>query len=122
MSGASGKNSLKPWHAIVAGDMTGTLISPPTNIQNVDNVSIELDFTGNPVGTFFVEVSNTYDRVTNPTPTWIILTLTPTPVATGTAGVIGIDYNQSGFQWVRVRYVPTSGGGSLDAWIGTKSV
>lgn len=122
MSGASGKNSLNPWHAIKSGDMTTTLISPPTNIQNVDNVSIELDFTGTPTGTFFVEVSNTYDPRTNPTPTWIILALSPSPVASGAAGVIGIDYNQSGFQWIRVRYVPTSGTGTLDAYIGTKAV
>lgn len=122
MAGNS-KNALKPWRAIVSGDMTGNLVSSePTNIMFMDNVSIEFDFTGTPTGTFFVDVSNTYDPILNPNPTWITLPLSPTPVATGTSGVIGIDYNQSGFQWLRVRYTATSGSGTLNAYIAVKAV
>lgn len=122
MAGNS-KNALKPWRAILNGDMSGNLVSSePTNIMFMDNVSIEFDFTGTPTGTFFVDVSNTYDPILNPTPTWITLSLSPTPVATGTSGVIGIDYNQSGFQWMRVRYTATSGTGTLNAYIAVKAV
>ena len=121
MAGNS-KNALKPFQMIVSGDMSADITGTPTNIMFMDNVSIELQFTGTPTGTFYVDVSNTYDPISNPTPTWITLPLSPTPVATGVAGVVGIDYNQSGFEWVRVRYTRTSGSGTLDGYIAVKAV
>lgn len=121
------KNFLKPFKIINAGDMsTASLISSVTNIQYMDNICIELVFTGSPVGTFAVQGSADYDQdaqgVVLNAGNWVALTLSPSPAATGSANSILIDMNQLSFPWMRVVYTKTSGTGTLNAYIGGKMI
>ena len=104
--------------------MTGTTVvtSPITNIRGFDNVAYDIQFTGTPTGTFSVLVSSSYDPVTNPNAIFIALTLSPSPVASGAAGQIGIDINQSGFQYIKLVYTNTSGTGTLSAFVSGKAI
>lgn len=109
------KNVLTPIHSIVNGDMTTTLTSLITNIQYLDNVCVQLNFTGTPTGNFYVQTS--LDGLN-----WINLNLSPTPLASGSADQILLDLGNLSFPQIRVQYVPTSGSGTLNMYLGAKSL
>ena len=117
-------NSQAPVHLIVAQSMTGTVTSSAYDIRNQDNVSIQLNFSGTPTGVFNIQGSVDYQQlVYPPNPgNWISLVLSPMPIASGSAGNILLDLNQLSFPYIRVQYVPTSGTGTLDAYVSTKVV
>jgi hypothetical protein len=120
MAGNS-KNALPPFKAISAGDMSGTITGPATGIQYLDNVSIQLNFTGTPTGTF--QVQGSLDYVPNLTPgNWVPLVLPTSPIANGVAGNILIDLNQLSFPYIRIVYVPVSGVGALNCYVSGKAV
>jgi hypothetical protein len=119
--------SQKNWlgHQVITNQtMSGTSVitSQITEIRGFDNVSYEMDFTGTPMGTFSVQVSNSYDPITNPNATFIVLSLSPAPVASGSSGIIGIDINQSGFKYIKLVYTNASGTGVLNAFISGKAI
>jgi hypothetical protein len=122
-----GKDVLKPYKIITAGNMSASSItSLATNIQYLDNICLEMVFTGSPTGTFSVQGSVDYQQdangnVTN-TGNWVPITLSPAPVASGSAGSILIDMNQLSFPYIRVVYTRTSGSGSLTVNIGGKQL
>lgn len=123
---ASTKNVLSPHQIVTSGDMSGNITSDPTNIQFLDNVSMQLNFTGTPTGTFTVQGSLDYQQ-TSPFAkaaigNWIDLTLSPSPAATGSASQILLDLNQLSFPWIRVKYTRSSGSGTLNAYISAKAV
>lgn|SRR5574343_709044 len=123
---ANSKNALAPHQIITSGDMSGDVTSDPTNIQFLDNISIQLNFTGTPTGTFSVQGSLDYQQ-TSPfakaaTGNWIDLTLSPSPAASGSASQILLDLNQLSFPWIRVKYTRSSGSGTLNAFISGKAV
>ena len=106
--------------------MSGNITSDPTNIQFLDNVSMQLNFTGTPTGTFTVQGSLDYQQ-TSPFAkaaigNWIDITLPTTPAAAGSANQILIDMNQLSFPWIRVKYTASSGSGTLNAYISAKAV
>jgi len=109
------KSQLPPYPVISAGDMSMNITGPVTNIQYLDNVGLQLVFTGTPTGTFFVDLS--LDQ-TN----WTPITFSASPVASGSAGNIYLDMNQLSAPYIRVRYVASSGAGSLNAMITSKQV
>lgn len=123
------KNRLEPYHSIQAGNMSGTLTSSVTTISGLDNVAIQLSWTGTPTGTFQVQGSLDYSApnlayggpVLN-AGVWTPLAFSTPPVASGAAGSIFLDLNQLSFPYIRVVYTPTSGTGSLDMWISGKAV
>lgn len=110
------KNVLTPAQVITSGDMSGNITqSPGTNIQYLDNISVQLTWSGTPTGTFAIQGS--LDKVN-----WIALSLSPTPGAAGAAGSILLDLNQLSFPWIRITYTASSGSGTLSAWISGKMV
>lgn len=109
------KNVLIPFSIITSGDMSGDLTSTVSNIQYMDNIGIQLVWTGTPTGDFTVDVS--VDQVT-----WTSLTLSPSPAATGAADNIYIDVNQISAPYIRVTYTATSGSGTLNAKITGKMI
>ena len=127
-----GKDVLKPYAIIggtsgVSGDMSAASItSLVTNIQYIDNICLELTFTGSPTGTFSVEGSVDYRQDFNGNVQnaghWVPITLPTAPVASGAPGSILIDMNQLSFPYIRVVYTKTSGTGSLTATIGGKQL
>jgi hypothetical protein len=122
----STKNVLKRSQTIIQGDMSADITSPVTVVQYLDNISIQLNFTGTPTGTFAVQVSNDYltdgfGVVTN-AGLWVDLPLTGSPVASGAADQIMIDINQIPMPNVRVVYTRTGGTGALDMYITGKGI
>ena len=100
----------------------GTIISPVTSINYTDNAAVQFNFTGTPVGTFQVQVSLDFNPQFSNPGNWVPLNLSPTPVASGSAGSIIIDCNQLGAPWLRVVYIGTSGSGVLNSFVTAKGV
>lgn len=118
----SGKrNSLLKYQTISSGDMSGNLTSAVTQIEYLDNIGIQLNFTGTPTGTFSVQVSIDYaqDSLGNVTNigNWIAVTLSAAATASGSANQIYIDLNELSAPWIRCIYTRTSGSGTLNAFI-----
>lgn len=119
------KNSLKSAKIIDAQSMGASVTSSPTQIQFLDNVCYQVIWSAGstPVGTLSVEVSVNYDPQVNPdTSTWTALTLPVTPSVSGNSGSFILDLNQLSMPWVRLKYVRSSGSGTLNAYISAKEV
>lgn len=123
----AGRDFLRQYRAVNSAPMTGNISSPVINIQGLDNIGVQLNFTGTPVGTFQILVSADHAeddvtrKVTNPG-TFIPITLPSTPIAAGVAGQIFIDLNQLASAFMRIDYTFTSGTGTLDAYVTGKKV
>jgi hypothetical protein len=122
---AGRKNVLPTYQTITAGDMSqATITSKITDITFLDNMALQMDWTGTPVGTFTIYGSLNYAQdlfgnVTNPG-NWVPITFSTAPVATGSAGDILINLNQLSFPYLKVIYTKTSGTGVLNAYISGK--
>lgn len=122
----TGRKNILPAHNILLnGDMSTTsLTSAIIPIQWVDNIVVQMVWSGSPVGVFNAEASATYvqdnyGNVTN-TGTWDPITLNPPARATGSAGSILLDLNQLSFPYLRIVYTKTSGTGTLNITVGGK--
>lgn len=117
---------LTPHKVIENGVMTGTtvLTSSVTVIQNISYIGYSVSFTGTPTGTFSVEVSNDYsinpDGSVRNAGTWTPITLTGSPVASGSAGTGFIDIDGIAAYAIRLKYTNTSGSGVLNAYVNGK--
>lgn len=91
------------------GAMTGTstITSDVIEISDFDNVGLQLEWTGTPTGTITIQASN--DRVNFRDLTFGTALTQPAGAASG----ILINFNQIPFNQLRVRYVNTSGSGTL---------
>ncbi len=109
------KAVLSPYQIITAGDVSqATITSLATNIKLIDNVCMELVWTGTPVGTFQLLGSVTGNN-------YFPIALTPTAPAGSSGGTL-VDLNQLSFPWIKLVYTKTSGTGTLNAWIGGKQL
>lgn len=128
----STKNALVTFKAIDAGDLSGDVTGPTTNITFLDNISVQIIFTGTPTGTFYIQGSNvansggligngpgTNDWVTVPV---VDETGVVTLSASGAAGQYLANLFNLGFAYLRVIYDFTSGTGDVDVWINGKSI
>lgn len=112
---------------IVSGDMSlATITSSVTSIKRLDNIGIQLNWTGTPTGTFQVQISADYaqdnqGKITN-VGNWIPLVLSPAPAASGSAGNAYVDINQISAPWIRVVYTKTSGVGTLNGYLNGKTI
>lgn len=125
----SRKQFLKPYQLITSGDMSqASIISPVTDIQGLDNVGYQVNFTGAPVGTFSVEVSMDYQPGTSPNSppanagNWIPVTLSTPVTASGSPDNAYIDLALLSAPYIRLKYTKTSGTGSLNAFIVAKAI
>jgi len=104
--------------------MGASITSAVTSIQNVDNVGVQLDFTGAPVGTFAIQVSADYAQDQNGNVLdaghWIALPVSA--AAAGAANDIYFDLNQLSAPWIRVVYTRTSGTGVLNVSVTAKEI
>lgn len=123
------KNVLTPHRFITDGVMTGVaaITSEVIVISFMDNVGIQLIWTGTAVGTFAVQVSNNYHKtepggaVSN-SGTWTTIPLDPAIAAAGSADNAFIDLNQMGACAVRVVYTNSSGTGVLNGYVSAKAL
>lgn len=117
----SSRPQLNPHQVIINGDMSASITSEPTIIQKLSFVSYSVVFTGTPTGTFSVEVSNDYkvngEGVEINPGNWTAVTLTGSPVASGSASNGFIDLDGISAYAVRLVYTRTSGSGTLNAVI-----
>lgn len=119
------RNNLGPVKIISAASMGGDVTGPATNIQFIDNIAIQLNFTGTPTGDFKIQGSSDHQEVNGVVTNegnWVDITLSPSPAAAGAADNILINMTQLAFPFIRVFYDRSSGTGSLDAWISGKAI
>lgn len=93
---------------------TGSILSLTVDIPFLDNISIEIAWTGTPTGTFKVLGSVSKNNF-NP----ISASIQP---PAGSAGSTMVSFQNQGFQQVELQYIGSSGTGFLNAWIGGKEV
>ncbi len=130
------KSNLRLFQNITAGDMSqASITSIVSNIQMLDNVGLQLSWTGSPVGTFAVQVSadHAQDEFGNVTTAgqWAALTLTyftsgsfvtATSIPTSVGSPIYLDLQQLSAPWIRIVYTRGSGSGTLSGYITAKMV
>lgn len=115
-----------PAPVIVNGDMSATVISAVTIIKMLSQVSYDISWTGsNPLGTFTVEVSNTYKQNSDGSVAnagnWQALTLSAPSTASGSPSNGFIDVTATGAYAIRLKFVPSGGSsGTLNATIAGK--
>lgn len=88
-------------------------------------ISYDISWTGStPVGVMSVQVSNTYsqngDGTVRNAGNWTTLTLSDPPSVSGNTGNGGIDVDATGFYAIRLKYIRTSGTGTMNATINAK--
>lgn len=103
-------------HLPVAVSSTDTYLSEPINIKNLDNVLLQLIWTGDPAGVFTVQQS----------PDGVLYDDLPlSPDITQPAGAEGhwsVNVNQSPAEWLQVQYVNASGSGTVDVIVTAKDL
>jgi hypothetical protein len=112
------QNQLLPVYILQAISMGASFVSDAVKLEFEDNVGIQAVWTGTPTGVLTVEVSMDPDILG-----WQTIPFTPTPAApSGSAGSDWFELNQSPAAFVRLKYVRTSGTGTINAKIALKSV
>ncbi len=123
------KDVIKPFQIFVDVSMADDAASIPTNIQWLDNVSVQLNWTGNAQGDFEIQASLDYLPSGDPTNNkvanagnWVAIPLDQFVLAAGSADVALIDLNEIPFPWIRVVYTRTTGTGTLNGYIVAKAI
>lgn len=128
---SSRKNIIQPVQIVTEGDMSGDVISDPFRVDYVDNVFLQVVWTGAPVGSFTIEGNLSYSKAANfnvnpivvPDGTWTSLTFTPDLTApSGSDGdfIAAVPFAPGTI--FRIKYTSTSGTGSLNVWLCAKEV
>lgn len=119
-------NLLLPIHLVVAQSMATSIISNAVEVKLQDNIGIQMNWTGTPVGTFSFQVSMDHkeDMEGNilVAGNWISVPVTPTIAAIGAPDVAYVDLNQLSAIYMRVVYTAASGAGTLDVFVDAKGV
>lgn len=114
--------------------MTGTsvLLSQPTDISRKDNLAFQLQWSGNPTGTFQVQGSLDYNPglpQSGGAANAGVWTSVPVadgggapPQASGSSGQILMDLTEFAFPWIRIQYTNATGTGVLTGYVSGKSV
>lgn len=115
--------ALTPVKIISAASLGANVVGTPTNIQYLDNISIQLNITGaSAAGTITIQGSLDYAQ----TPfnaanagSWDSLGVTYT-VAGAATKIISL--TQVCVPWIRIVFTRDSGTGSIDAYISGKAI
>lgn len=106
--------------------MATNITSPVIKCANLDNVAIQLDWTGTPTGVFAVQTSvdHAEDNLGNPSVvgTWINIPLSAAITASGAPDDAHISLNQLPGSYIRVVYTATSGAGTLSMYVAGKGI
>lgn len=110
--------------SFISGDMSGSLLSSAISVYQIYGWSAQFVFSGSPVGTLSVEVSDdAYQNMDNApqTPTnWTVLANSSQSISA--AGDITYNVNLAFYNWVRFRYTFSSGTGTINGRINLKGV
>jgi hypothetical protein len=100
----SRKNVLVPYKLFEDQSLNASFTSPVTNIQYLDNVAIQLNWSSTTAEGFFsIEVS--LDNLN-----WVPLALSAAPTVLQDSDVIFLDLNQLATSYIRVSYTKTAVG------------
>ena len=124
------KNIITPENLVTNGSMASNITSNVLSTQMVDDIGIQLDWTGSPVGTVAIQVSLNYsvnpDGSVRNAGTWATL---PTSAFSGTYPVPGtttspgfLDIPLTSATAIRVVYTASSGSGTLNVVAVAKGV
>lgn len=101
---------------ITGGDMSlASITSQAVNIEEADNVGVQMNWTGTPVGTFAVQCSIDGSN-------WVALSLPSSPAAAGGASSALLDLVGLCSKFLRVVYTKGSSTGSLDVFVQGKGL
>lgn len=127
------KNNLPAYQTVTNGDMSGNLTSKVTNIQHLDDVGYQFNFTGSPVGTIALQISADYQQDINGNVmvagNWVPITfsywngsatITATSIPTTVGSPIYLDLALLSAPYIRAVYTFGSGSGTLNAFIVAK--
>lgn len=113
----SRKLLVKSFSMVTDGDMSANITSEIVNVQNLDQGSILVEWSGTtPVGTLTVEARNGESQ------SWYELDFNATMSVSGNTGSHQIVFNSMPFTDIRLKYAFSSGTGTLDAVITAKTV
>ena len=116
-------NSLLKYKIIDAVSMGASITSSAFNSQFLNDIAVQMVFTGTPTGTFTLEGSIDHAEqngvVTN-AGTWTTIALDAMP-ASGAAGNILVNLTNIAFPWIRIVYTRVSSTGTLNAYISAKA-
>lgn len=130
--------SVKVTNIIASSTLSSTslIYSAPIDARYMDNIGIQMKWTGTPSGLIFLDTSANYVQdVTgqstgystgNPSGNadWVP---SSTPIASpaGTSGIVSVLVNQNAYPWLKLRYLPSStvpSSGVLDVWVAQKQL
>lgn len=118
------KSILEPYKIVSAASLAGNFTSGNTSIKNLDNIWIEIEWTGTaPSGEIFIEVASEYPKETEQYTQFKELDFGAPITIAGASGTHTININQAPMASVlRVRYAFTGGTGTMNAYISGKVV
>lgn len=117
------KNVLTPYKLVSAADISVDSTSAAVNIQWLDNVSVQANLSGSPVGNLQIQGSLDYSQTPfNPAAAGTWVNVLPSAVAISASGSVLLNLDQLAFPWIRVQYLHTSGTGSMDVYISAKEI
>ena len=113
------KSILKPYKVIDDGDISDDVTSSSTNIENLDSVTYLAQWTGSsPVGVLYVDVRQKLGIAPDGFNTsWITLDFGESIAVSGATGGHTISIENKAFTESRLRFVSTSGSGTMQATI-----
>lgn len=118
----------QPKAIFASASMASTIHSVPQFIGQMSYIGFDISWaaTGSPNGTFSVEVSNSYSvdatGKQNNAGNWTALTLSQAVSPTGSAGNAFIDIDGVAASWIRLTYTPSSGTGTMNAYLSGKVI
>lgn len=101
---------------IADGDMSASINSTPTNINEVVSYCIQAVFTGSPVGSLKIQASNSLLIDSNTV--WTDVDNSSSAVTA--AGDYMVNVELPSYSWVRLVYTRISGSGTINARINAK--
>jgi hypothetical protein len=117
----SRKLVIKNYKMLDGVSATTTQTSTPTNVDNVDNMTIHCKFSANNTGTFKVEARNYVPDNGDTSTLWYELDFDQT-VAVTAESEIQIVLNALPFRQIRLVWTPSAGSGTLTAYAVAKTV
>lgn len=112
------KNQLKNYTLIDAVSTAASITSSAIDVEFLDNIGFNIDWTGTTTGTITIEGSNV-----NTASTFKALTFDPVLTQpSGTASGILVSVNQFPWSFIRVAFARTSGTGTLSVSMAAKEI
>jgi hypothetical protein len=109
----------KPYKVIDSGSMAGNITSSTTNVTNLDSITYIPQWSGTtPVGELFVDVRHNVGISPDGfNSDWVELDFGESIAVSGNTGAHTITVETKAFSEIRLRYVRSSGTGTMQATI-----